>query len=120
MALSRVLAAWVVVAGWFLIWEAVARQIGRRPTRTFLSGPLWIPLGQALLVTLLGTLWFGSLGAGAWWLVFALVGGIAEWPSSAGDRRPWRTTPRAVAAGSLRVARIVVAGGLLAWRLVPA
>ena len=38
--------------------------------------------GEALLLTLFGALWFGSLGAGAWWLVFGLVAALREWPSS--------------------------------------
>jgi hypothetical protein len=66
-------------------------------------------LVEALLLTLLGGLWFGSLGAGGWWLVFGLVGALQEWPPSA---KP--------AVGLLRVIRTVIAGGLLAWRLGPA
>jgi hypothetical protein len=68
-----------------------------------------VHLGEALLLTLLGGLWFGSLGAGEWWLVFGLVGALREWPVS---------TP--IGLSLLRVFRTVVAGGLLAWRLAPA
>jgi hypothetical protein len=64
---------------------------------------------EAGLLTLLGALWFGSLGRGGWWLVFGLVGMLREWPGSTS------------AAGALfRVARTLAAGGLLAWRLGPA
>jgi hypothetical protein len=58
---------------------------------------------------LLGALWFGSLGAGGWWLVFGLVGALREWPGST-----------SIGVSLLRVVRTLVAGGLLAWRLAPA
>ena len=46
-----------------------------------------IYLGEALLLTLFGALWFGSLGAGAWWLVFGLVGRCVVRDRRAGGRR---------------------------------
>ncbi len=107
MALSRLVWGWVAVGLWLLLWELVASQLGRsrgegklRRVRTFLV--------EALLLTLFGALWFGSLGAGAWWLVFGLVGLLREWPPS---------EPPGIAA--LGVVRTLVAGALLAWRLAP-
>ena len=42
-----------------------------------------------------------SLGSGAWWLVFLLLGGLMAWPVRS-------------LAGAAHIARVVVAGGLLA------
>jgi hypothetical protein len=118
MALSRLVGGWIAVVAWLLLWELVASRFGAArgdggPTRS--GGPTGmralrarIP-GEALLLTLLGALWFGSLGAGGWWLVFGLVGALREWPVS-----------RSIGTSLLLVLRTVVAGGLLAWRLAPA
>jgi hypothetical protein len=118
MALSRLLVAWAVVAGWLLLWELVASRIvaargdGRlRRARVFLV--------EALLLTMFGGLWFGSLGSGAWWLVFGLVGALREWPGSRGRRPVERPDPIALGFSLLRVIRTLVAGALLAWRLAP-
>lgn len=96
--------AWVVTSAWLGLWAEAERRRGA-------GGPLdrraaAALAGEGLVLTLLGALWFGSLGAGSWWLVFALVGALREWPV--------RTAPAAV-----RVLRLVAAGGLLAWRLAP-
>jgi hypothetical protein len=119
MALSRLFVAWAVVAGWLLLWELVASRIvaargdGRlRRARVFLV--------EALLLTMFGGLWFGSLGSGAWWLVFGLVGALREWPGSRGKRPAEPVDGVAVGISALRVVRTVIAGGLLAWRLAPA
>ena len=108
MGLTRLLGGWIAVVGWLLLWEVVGSRIGGRRS----SGkprPARVYLVEAALLTLLGALWFGSLGAGGWWLVFVLVGALREWPVSA--------TP---GMALLRVARTLAAGGLLAWRLGPA
>jgi len=128
MALSRLVGGWIAVVAWLLLWELVASRLGGArgdggPTRSV--GPTGtratgmralrarirarVHLGEALLLTLLGALWFGSLGAGGWWLVFGLVGALREWPVS-----------RSIGISLLLVLRTVVAGGLLAWRLAPA
>lgn len=119
MGLSRILLAWLAVTGWLLLWEAMARQVGRGGIGPWMRGPVWRYAGEGVLLTLFGALWFGSLGAGAWWLVFALVGGIAQWPSP-GERPTRRRVARELGGRALRVTRIVVAGALLAWRLAPA
>ena len=62
-------------------------------------------------------LWFGSLGPGAWWLVFGLVGALREWPGPTGRRPGEQADPIGLGLSALRVARTVVAGGILAWRL---
>jgi hypothetical protein len=116
VTLTRLLAAWVAVAAWFV---GVALGIGR------LRAPGQAPrrvLGrraiEAAVVTLFGSLWFDSLGSGEWWLVFLLVGvlvALAAAPAGgsgeAAARRPW------LADGVVDVLRYVIAGALLAWRL---
>jgi hypothetical protein len=118
MGLSRLALAWLGVTVWLLLWEVVvsrfgsARRNGRlRRARVFLV--------EALLLTMFGALWFGSLGAGAWWLVFGLVGVLREWPGPRGRRPAEETDPAGVGLSVLRVLRTVAAGGILAWRLAP-
>lgn len=119
MALSRLVVAWVAVVGWLLLWEVVGFRLGARrgngrPRRARIFAV------EGLLLTLFGALWFGSLGAGAWWLVFGLLGTLREWPGSVGRRPAEPLDGVAVGAATLRVVRTLVAGGLLAWRLAPA
>jgi hypothetical protein len=118
MALSRLGLAWLAVAAWLLVWELLlssfvtARSNARlRRARVFLV--------EALLLTMLGALWFGSLGTGAWWLVFGLVGALREWPGASGRRPAEETDPIGIGLSALRVLRTIVAGGILAWRLGP-
>jgi hypothetical protein len=117
LALSRLGLAWLAVTSWLLLWELVASRLdgprgnGRRRARVFLV--------EGLLLTLLGALWYGSLGAGGWWLVFGLVGALREWPGPAG-RRAGELDPVGIGLAALRVLRTVIAGGVLAWRLGPA
>ena len=99
MAFGRILLAWVVVGAWLAIWAFGERRMtgAGRPSPVEL-----VPLtGEALLLTLFAALWFGSLGSGASWLVFLLVGGLMAWPVRS-------------LTGVARIARVVVAGGLLA------
>jgi hypothetical protein len=104
MAFGRIVVGWALVTGWLLLWaEAERRRVGGERLQLRDASLL---AGEAMLLALFAGLWFGSLGAGGWWLVFALVGALMEWPV--------RTIP-----GATRILRIVVAGGLLAWRLGP-
>jgi hypothetical protein len=108
MALGRIVIAAAVVLAWLVLWAEVER---RRRASEVPAPPLDARrvaslAGEALVLTLFGALWFGSLGAGAWWLVFVLVGALREWPVRN-------------AASAVRILRIVTAGGLLAWRLGP-
>ena len=104
MAFGSIALAWGVVAAWLVVWDIAERRLtGARGSRAM---QLWWPAGEALPLTLLAALWFGSLGAGGWGLVFLLLGVLREWP------------PR-TALGVARVARVVVAGGILARVLSP-
>ena len=116
MALSRLLLGWALVALWLFGWDLGAAR-GAWERRSAL-----LPAGEALLLTLVGALWFGSLGSGAWWLVFALVGALREWPalSETTARVKGRPAPRRGLAGRLlRTLRVVGAGGILAWVMGP-
>lgn len=117
MGLNRFVVAWLAVALWLVLWEAMSRQVERGGAGPWLRARIERFAGEALLLALLGALWFASLGTGAWWLVFALVGGIAAWPPLEGGRRSRRRVTRELVAGVLAVVRVVVAGGILAWRL---
>src|SRR3954451_16871539 len=87
MALSRILLGWALVTGWLLGWNLIARRgAGADGRAAALAG------GEALLLTPFGALWFGSLGAGAWWLVFGLVAVLREWPVGGGCRG-WSPPP---------------------------
>lgn len=119
MALSRIVLACIVVCGWFLLWEVSSSRIGGA-AGAWLRAPVWSYAGEAFLLTLLGALWFGTLGTGGWWLVFALVAGLREWPSPREARRARRPGWQDAAGRVLGVVRIVAAGGWLAWRLGPA
>ena len=102
MSLGRIAVAWLAVSAWLLVWQWADHRAGghgRMPASEAAE-----IAGEAVVITLFGALWFASLGAGAWWLVFLLVGAIREWPPS--SRR-----------GALRILRVIVAGGLLAWAL---
>jgi hypothetical protein len=114
MALSRLLLGWALVTVWLLAWDLIAMRGAARDRRAAV-----LPAGEALLLTLLGGLWFGSLGTGEWWLVFALVGALREWPASADPTTRSRGRPArpAIALRLLRMLRTVAAGGILAWRL---
>jgi hypothetical protein len=119
VGLSRLFSAWLAVTVWLLLWELAVSRLGSargdgrlRRARVFLL--------EALLLTMFGALWFGSLGAGAWWLVFGLVGALREWPGARGRRPAEGTDPIGIGLSALRVLRTLVAGGLLAWRLGPA
>jgi hypothetical protein len=102
VAFGRILLAWAVVGAWLAIWAFGERRV-TGTGRPFAAELAPLP-GEALLLALFAALWFGSLGSGAWWLVFLLLGGLMAWPVRS-------------LAGAARVARVVVAGGLLAWTL---
>jgi len=66
---------------------------------------------EAVVLTLLGSLCFDSLGSGGWWLLFLLIGLLAAYPVR------WSEPNRDLVVGLMDTARYVVAGAILAWRL---
>ncbi len=108
MTLGRLVLAWLPVAAWFALagwvahrWVGVAASPA--PTRPTLA---WTAV-EALVATLVASLWFDTLGHGGWWLLFGLLGLLA---SSLATRPPF-------VALAVSIMRYVVAGALLAWRL---
>ena len=129
MSFPRLLLAWLPVAVLF----AVAPPLGYRWS-TDAAGPsppqpalAWAPnswevtwrMVEAAVVTLFASLWFDTLGAGGWWVLFLLVGLLVAFPRRLVMWRQVEPARRRVLLvhGGVDVARYVAAGGLLAWRL---
>ncbi len=112
MTLVTLAGAWAPVAILFLAWAWATN--GRRLNRAAVI----VTLAEAAALTLLAALWFGSLGAGSWPLVFALVG-VLVGGAERGLRSAFlRSAGKAEFAGFvLAVCRYLAAGALLAWRL---
>jgi hypothetical protein len=108
MTLGRLVLAWVPVALWFAALGWVGhRLVGGAASPPPTIAPLLATAVESLVVTLFASLWFDTLGHGAWWVLFGLVGLLA----SALPTRP------AFLAIALNVVRYVAAGALLSWRL---
>ena len=117
MALPRLLLAWLLVTLWFVAWHEARHRLADLPTRSLpaaLKSALLPAAAEALLLTLFSALWFASLGHGGWWLLFLLVALLIEVPVRIRQHRtpllPWREV-------ALGLVRVVLAGGLLTWRL---
>jgi len=106
MTLTRLVLAWLPVAAWLFVtaWVVARSATSGRPAARDI---VWTAV-EAALLTLLASLWFDSLGSNGWWLLFLLIGALRGVPP-----RPGAT---AFTIGS-DIARYVVAGGILAWRL---
>jgi len=123
VTLGRLLLAWVPVAVWFVVAPPIGYRVGLVVGRQYFvwSYNRWAVIGrllEAVVVTLLASLWFDSLGSGGWWLLFLLIGLLVAYPVR------WQLLTTAVAerrrellAGLMDTARYVVAGAILAWRL---
>lgn len=116
MTLGRLALGWLVVAVWFYAatWiEALVTAAQTSPSSSP-TIPRWVlrwrPV-EAVLLTLLASLWFDSLGRGGWWLVFGLVGLLATLP------RLFLEARVSAAVVAVELLRYVIGGGLLAWRL---
>lgn len=125
MTLGWLVLAWIVVAAWFEIATfgtnyLVNRLVIPADATVYTGIPTRIAkrrLVEAALITLIASLWFDSLGSGGWWLLFLLLGALvtsAKWFAVVPDPAP----RRALFADTIcDLARYVVAGALLAWRL---
>ena len=125
MTLGRLLLAWLPVAALFVVTPPIGYRWGGEVAEqgafvwAFNRWEIGWRLVEAVVVTLFASLWFDSLGAGGWWLLFFLLGLLVAFP-----RRlvMWQHAepPRRrhlLAHAGLDVARYVAAGALLAWRL---
>jgi len=120
VTLTRLVLAWLPVAVEFAVVGRLGARLqgvdvggpheeprGGEPRRALPTWHLWWRSTEAAVVTLFASLWFDSLGHGGWWLLFGLVGVLVAL------QRPRREV-RGVA---VDVARYVLAGAILAWRL---
>ncbi len=118
MTLGRLGFAWIVVAAWFeiatVVTNYVVQPLAVPPDATVHVGVpprvLVQRLVEAALITLIASLWFDSLGSGGWWLLFLLIGALVTSPKLFAARPGLADTV-------FDLARYVVAGALLAWRL---
>ena len=124
MTFGRLLVAWLPLATLFTIAPPIGYRWDLPPDNRALVwswnrweiGWRWV---EALVLTLFASLWFDSLGAGGWWLLFFLVGLLVAFPRRLVMWRhvdPLRRRHLLVHAW-FDVARYVIAGALFAWRL---
>lgn len=124
MTFGRLLVAWLPVAALFTLAPPIGYRWDLPPDNRALVwswnrweiGWRWV---EALVLTLFASLWFDSLGAGGWWLLFLLVGLLVAFPRRLVMWRhvdPLRRRHLLVHAW-FDVARYVIAGALFAWRL---
>lgn len=125
MTLGRLVIAWLVVAVWFAIATFATHylfyKLALPNDAEFLAAIsrrlLVERLVEALLLTLLASLWFDSLGSGGWWLLFLLIGALVtvpKWFAVGQNPAPQRAF---LATAFAHLVRYVAAGALLAWRL---
>jgi hypothetical protein len=116
MSLTYILLTWALVSVLFLLWEVVTVRLSHAGNAGgWLRAPARIYIAEALVLTLLGTLWFASIGSGTWPLVFLLLGVLMEWPGPVrhGIHSPdgSRLAARRIMLGVLRV----MAAGAVMW-----
>jgi hypothetical protein len=126
VTLTRLVLAWLPVAAWFAIATygtalLIAQVSGQPGQGAVWAGFLLVLLKwrmvEAALLTLFASLWFDSLGSGGWWLLFLLLGAlvtIPTWLQPGPEIRPRRVT---LSGAGADIARYIVAGAILAWRL---
>lgn len=111
MSLASLLVAMALVAVLFFV-------VARLQHGSLNRAAAGMAVGEAVVLTLLASLWFSSIGSGGWWLVFLLLGVLVS-----GAERGLRSALLRSAKGpELRgflvgVAKYVAAGAVLAWRL---
>jgi hypothetical protein len=111
VSLTTLLVAAALVA---TLFTATAWLAHRR-----LNGPMvLVAAAEAFVVTLLAALWFGSLGHGGWALLFGMLGLLVSGAERGLRSALLRSAGRGeIGAVLLGIARYLVAGALLAWRL---
>jgi len=123
VTLTRLFLAWLPVAVWFVVAPPIGYRVDLLVGRQYFVWGYnrWAVMGrllEAVVATLLGSLWFDSLGSGGWWLLFLLIGLLVAYPvrwqllmTAASERR------RELLVGLMDTARYIGAGAILAWRL---
>jgi len=124
VTLGRLIVAWLPVAVLFALAPPIGYRWDLPPDNrplvwSFNRWEIGWRLVEAGVVTLFASLWFDSLGAGGSWLLFLLVGLLVACPrrlvmwQHVEQQRRRHLLEHAV----FDVARYVIAGALLAWRL---
>jgi len=110
---------WAAVALWFTAWEILPGRRRGSTVRESLGRSILLEIGvESLLLTLFAALWFGSLGHGGWPLLFLVLGLLIVVPPRLRARHHFPIpSPLPWGEISLELLRLIVAGGLLAWRL---
>ena len=114
--MTRLALAWALVALWFgaVAWLLERRQSvsGQAELRLLRSG------AEAIVATLIASLWFDTLGHGGWWVLFALLGLLVGVPLRLREVESG-VAPTNLAALLVMAdaGRYVAAGALLVWRL---
>jgi len=116
VTLTRLLLAWLPVTVAFVVFGALSARSTAPPGRVTAGDVLWWAL-EAGLVTLFASLWFDSLGHGGWWLLFLLVGLMVACARFPGAPRATLARRDTLVQTVRDVARYVLAGAILAWRL---
>jgi hypothetical protein len=129
VTLARLVLAWVPVAAWFMVatpaTERLMAALLNLPAQpgegvTWSAAPVKLSLKwrlvESAVLTLFASLWFDSLGSGGWGLLFLLVGVLGAAPEWLVRRPELPRRPALIGLG-VDLARYVVAGAILAWRL---
>ena len=109
MTLLRLAGGMLGVTLWFALFALLLRRLDPAPRPLHFR----VEVVEAVLFTLFAALWFASLGHGAWWLLFAVVGILIEGPVRLRHRQDApapSATWRPLLLGTIR---IIVAGGIL-------
>lgn len=114
MTLGRLLLAWLPVAVWFAVTTGLTRHLTK-------SAAPWSAAfracAEALVVTLLASLWFDSLGAGVFWLPATLLGILVAIAGAFPVLPAPRSRNTIILLVLTDVVRYLIAGVLLVWRL---
>jgi hypothetical protein len=113
VTLLRLAGGMLGVTLWFALFALLLRRLDPDPRPLHFR----VQVIEAVLWTLFASLWFASLGHGAWWLLFAVAGLLIEGPVRLRHRHDAPApapTWRPLLLGTIR---IVAAGGILSLLL---
>jgi len=126
VTLGRLILAWLPVAALFAVAPPIGYRWGgsgggdlppeqRALVWSFNPWEIFWRLVEAAVVTLFASLWFDTLGAGGWWLLFLLVGLLVAFPRRLVMWQHVDTLRRRhlLVHALLDVARYIAAGALL-------
>jgi hypothetical protein len=113
VTLLRLAGGMLGVTIWFALFALALRRLDRDPRPLHFR----VQVIEAVLFTLVAALWFASLGHGAWWLLFLVVGLLVEGPVRLRHRADLPDPSAVWRPLLLGTARTVVAGGILSYLL---